>query len=64
VSGLFARDEDLKRRLSRARLKHFGVLPPDRDTFLAQMAACAEALKINNPYPTPSQPVEVKEIVP
>ncbi len=61
MSGLFDRDKALKQRLSHARAKRFGLLPEDREVFLSQMAACAEELRIENPYPKPSKPVDPEE---
>lgn len=61
---LFEKEERVKRLLSQARAKNYGAPPDDRDTFLSQIAKCAALLGVDNPYPEPGKPVEVKEITP
>jgi hypothetical protein len=56
---LFDRIEANKRRLTQARLQRYGTAPDDVNLWLAQLAICAADMKINNPFPAPSKPVEV-----
>lgn len=61
---LFSREKALKQRLCQCRAQHYGAIPEDSDVFLAQIAKCAEFLKVDNPYANPGKRVDVEDIKP